>query len=56
MSKAPEIYCSHCQKLVTPVMGLVNYHCPSCGATFMVSQVEKTPTSEDKEPAPDVAV
>jgi predicted RNA-binding Zn-ribbon protein involved in translation (DUF1610 family) len=40
MTKTPELYCSHCQKLVVPIKGIVNFRCPKCGATFMAAQVE----------------
>jgi predicted RNA-binding Zn-ribbon protein involved in translation (DUF1610 family) len=53
MTKTPELYCSHCQKPVTPIRGLVNFHCPKCGATFMASQIEQASAKEHDQPSPD---
>ncbi len=36
----PSIYCSQCQSPIIPRKGLVNYHCPKCGLTFMTAQIE----------------
>jgi predicted RNA-binding Zn-ribbon protein involved in translation (DUF1610 family) len=43
-------YCSVCQKPVKPIKALVTYCCPTCGATFLASQVEsQKPLSEAKQ-------
>ena len=39
-------YCSNCQALVTPVKALVTFHCATCGATFMPSEVERQEPSK----------
>jgi len=53
MTNTPELYCSHCQKSVTPMMGIVNYHCPTCGATFMASHIEQAAARKPDQPSTD---
>jgi hypothetical protein len=46
MTNTPELYCCRCQSNVTPLRGLINYHCPKCRVTFMASQVEQAIADE----------
>jgi predicted RNA-binding Zn-ribbon protein involved in translation (DUF1610 family) len=45
-----EPYCSVCQKPVKPIKALVTYYCPTCGATFLASQVEVQESSKKHPP------